>query len=105
MAVAWLSGGHEVARACSCSLLGENRFLVQSGATLPRNAPGMPWWGRVDTRLGDEDDHTPAKSRFTVERLESGAGREIEFDVAALTAVPEFRAKATVELTCPADGR
>lgn len=82
VAVAWLVSAPGLTHACSCGGH-DDRFLVGTGALLPANAVGVPWWGTVDSRRGDAEG-TPAKSRFSVERTDGVAPRPLDFDVVTL---------------------
>ncbi len=74
--------GAETSSACSCGGF-DDRFLVETGVLLPANARGVPWWGTVDPRRGDPEG-MPAKTRFSVERVDGQTTWPIDFDVIRL---------------------
>jgi hypothetical protein len=69
------------AEACSCGAADEG-FVWPSGAVLPRNTGGFPWWGEVHQFRNDRVERAlPPRTLFKIERVAAGGPENVDFDL------------------------
>jgi hypothetical protein len=68
------------ARACSCDFYRPGNYYVGADGRLPRDAPGIPWYG-TDRLLFLEDPPRPLSTRVSLRRTVDGRSEVVPFTV------------------------